>query len=65
MKTITDFISRRYAVIFFHSEGWTISSIHERQLDAKVQMREDKQSLPTFKYKVVKLNPISFNLLQS
>ena len=59
-KTKFDDFIRRYAVVFLHSKGWTISTVHSMQLDAMTEMGKNKQLLPDFKYKVVKLEPVSF-----
>ena len=60
-QLVEDFV-RRYAVVFLHSEGWTISGIFARRLDADVEKLRQSTQLPNFKYKVVKLNPITFEV---
>lgn len=43
-----------YAVICLHSEGWTYLEAKESLFGAKEKMRQWKERLPGFRYKIVR-----------
>lgn len=47
------FTENWFAVMFKHSEGWTISSIEKHKDTAVSDMEKQKKLCPEYKYKVV------------
>ncbi len=44
---------RQFAVIFLHSESWTISAVEGNKEVALMEMEKQKELCPSFKYRVV------------
>lgn len=45
-----------WAVVFLHSEGWTISSFHNIRHYALADLKNQKEMQPDFRYKVVQVD---------
>jgi hypothetical protein len=53
---------KQFAVIFKHTDGWTISAVENSKDASEIEMNKQKEVCPNFKYRIVPCT-VEFNVV--